>query len=64
MYLEIAAEEDKEMAENWKAEADGTLIFVRLLIPCFIYADSSSTHRSDRFILRCRRIVDLGVGSG
>ena len=30
MYLEIATEEDKTMAENWKADADGILIFVRL----------------------------------
>jgi len=37
MYLEMATEEDKKMAENWKADADGILIFVRLclLIWCF-----------------------------
>jgi len=37
MYLEMASEEDKKMAKNWKADADGILIFVRLylLIPCF-----------------------------
>jgi hypothetical protein len=29
MYLERAEEEDKKMAENWKADADGILIFVR-----------------------------------
>ena len=29
MYLEMATEEDKNMAENWKADADGILIFVR-----------------------------------
>ena len=29
MYLEMAAEEDKKMAESWKADADGILIFVR-----------------------------------
>ena len=28
MYLEMATEEDKKMAENWKADADGILIFV------------------------------------
>ena len=32
MYLEMATEEDKKMVENWKADADGILIFVRL---CF-----------------------------
>ena len=30
MYLEMATEEDKKMVESWKADADGTLIFVRL----------------------------------
>ena len=29
MYMEMATEEDKKMAENWKADADGILIFVR-----------------------------------
>ena len=29
MYLEMASEEDKKMAENWKDDADGILIFVR-----------------------------------
>ena len=37
MYMEMATEEDKKMAENWKADADGVLIFVRLshLLWCF-----------------------------
>ena len=30
MYMEMATEEDKKMAENWKADADRVLIFVRL----------------------------------
>jgi hypothetical protein len=30
MYLDMATEEDKKMAESWKADADGILIFVRL----------------------------------
>ena len=29
MYLDMAAEDDKKMAESWKADADGILIFVR-----------------------------------
>ena len=28
MYLELAEEEDKKMAESWKADADATLVFV------------------------------------
>jgi len=36
MYSEMVAEEDKKMAEEWKADADGILIFVghHLPIPC------------------------------
>ena len=36
MYMEMAEEEDKKLAESWKADADGILIFVRLylLAPC------------------------------
>jgi hypothetical protein len=30
MYLEMATEEDTKIVENWKADADGILIFVRL----------------------------------
>ena len=31
MYLGMATQEDKKMAEYWKADADGILIFVRIL---------------------------------
>ena len=31
MYLEMVTKEDKRMVENWKANADGILIFVRIL---------------------------------
>ena len=31
MYLEMATEEDKKIVEDWKADADGILIFVRIL---------------------------------
>jgi hypothetical protein len=36
MYLEMTTEEDQKMVENWKADADGILIFVRLslLVGC------------------------------
>ena len=30
MYMETAEEEDKKMAESWKADAEGILVFVRL----------------------------------
>ena len=37
MYLEIAEKEDEKMAESWKADADGILVFVRFchLVPYF-----------------------------
>jgi hypothetical protein len=66
MYLEMAEEEDKKMAESWQADADGILIFVSLyfLVPCF-----TPTHRVidlsavDWFILHRCRVVDLSVNS-
>ncbi len=43
MYLEMASEQDEKMAENWKADAEGILVFVSLylLISCF-----TPTHQS------------------
>jgi hypothetical protein len=37
MYLEMAEEEDKKLAESWKVDADSILVFVRLclLVPYF-----------------------------
>ena len=32
MYYEMATEEDKKMVEDWKADADGILIFVCLYL--------------------------------
>ena len=45
MYLEMATEEDKKMVEDWKADADGILIFVRLypLSWCFTPTQWSQT---------------------
>ena len=61
MYLGMAEEEDKKMAENWKADADGILIFVRLCSSSMLHTDSLAI---DWFILRCCRFLDLGVDSG
>ena len=44
MYLEMAEEEDKKMAESWKADAEGILVFVRF---CLLVPYSKLTHRSD-----------------
>ena len=37
MYMEMAEEEDKKLAESWKADAEGILVFVRHypLVLCF-----------------------------
>ena len=49
MYLEMATEEDKKMVEDWKADADGILIFVRLSSNLVLHADSLLIgHRLDR----------------
>ena len=32
MYLEMATKVDEKMVEDWKADADGILIFVRLYL--------------------------------
>jgi hypothetical protein len=64
MYLEMATEEDKKMAENWKADADGILIFVRRYLLenlRLIHNDSTAV---DWSILRCCCIVNLSVDSG
>lgn len=33
MYTERTGEEDQKMAEDWKADADGILVFVSLISP-------------------------------
>ena len=45
MYLEMTEEEDKKMAEGWKADAEGILVFVRLhfLVPYFRPTHESQT---------------------
>ena len=66
IYLEIATEEDQKMAERWKADADGILIFVRpYCIPNFelLSRQLINSFVLDRFILCCRRIVDSSVHS-
>ena len=63
MYLEMATEEDKKMVEDWKADADGILIFVCLSsdIVLLLHAHPMAI---DWSILRCRRNVDICIDSG
>ena len=62
LYLERASEEDKKMAENWKGDADGILIFVRHyhLFQNFIHTNSLLI---DWSILCFCCIVDLSIDS-
>ena len=64
MYMEIATEEDKKMVEEWKADADGILIFVRLYPPSLCFTPTQYSMVIDWSLLRCCRNVDLGVHSG
>ena len=61
MYLEMATEEDKKMVENWKADADGILIFVRLFSNLVFFRRLMVI---DWSILRCCCNVDIGVDPG
>jgi hypothetical protein len=63
MYLEMAGDEDKEMAERWRADAKGTIIFVSLEITL-----RSTSHVNlnvvDWSVLCCSRCTPLRVGPG
>ena len=61
MYLEMATEEDKKMVENWKADADGILIFVRLYPPILCFTLTQYSMVIDWSLLRCCRNFDLSV---
>ena len=60
MYLEMATEDDKKMVEDWKADADGILIFVRLESNPEVYINSVVI---DGSILRCCCNLNLNVNS-
>ena len=60
MYLDMAKEEDTKMTDNWKADADGILIFVRLSSDLVLHTDSIVI---DRFILCRCCVVAFGVDS-
>ena len=55
MYLAMAREEDKIMAESWKADADGILIFVSLLYPVVAFHVDSDIRRRACSLLQLRR---------
>ena len=60
MYLEMATEDDKKMVEDWQADADGLLIFVRLESNLGAYINSVVI---DGSILSCCCNLDLCVNS-
>ena len=62
MYLDRAEEEDKKMAESWKGDADGILVFVSAhLLSCPLLVDSRVTDWS--FLRRCR-VTAFGLRPG
>ena len=63
MYLQMAAEEDKKMTDNWKADADGILIFVSGH-STFDLPTRVNPKIKDWFILCCRRHIGSGVCAG
>ena len=62
MYLEMAEEEDKKLAEHWQANADGILIFVGIIFNGPVLHTNSVI--KDRFILCRCRVLDFRVYSG
>jgi hypothetical protein len=40
--MEMAEEEDKKMAESWKADAEGVLVFVRFYLLILFFAPTMS----------------------
>jgi hypothetical protein len=60
MYLERAEEEDQKMAESWKGDAEGILVFVSThLLLCF----TSRLRITDRSLLRRGRDTPSGLHS-
>jgi len=67
MYLAMAREEDKIMAESWKADADGILIFVSLLYTLLAFNVDSDIRRracSPLPLRRCSRCRSRTSGPG
>ena len=58
MYLDLAEEEDIKMAERWKGDADGMLVFVGLRPTSHNFA--LNVENADRCVLCCRRSVARG----
>ena len=58
MYLDLAKEEDITMAESWKGDADGMLVFVGLRPASHTFP--YNIENSDRSLLCCPRSVAHG----
>ena len=54
MYLNIAEEEDRKMAESWKGDADGMLVFVRLCPTSHAFAYNIKKYRPVCSLLQLR----------
>lgn len=45
MYSKVADEEDKEMVERWKQDADGIILFVSYRVRILIFMHNLENHR-------------------
>jgi hypothetical protein len=63
MYVKMAEEEDKTMAERWKTDADGILIFVCFHTNLHTFYTAPRLNIIDWFVLCCCSRIDRGVDS-
>ena len=64
MYLGVAKDEDKVMAESWQADADGMLLFVSIYSHFTVCAFHVNPNTVDWLVLRCRRGISCCVHTG
>lgn len=64
MYLGVAKEEDRVMAESWQADADGMLLFVSIYSHFIVCAFDVNPNTVDRLVLRCRRGIPCSIHPG
>jgi hypothetical protein len=64
MYLKMAEDEDKNMADRWQKDADGILIFVSAHITLHPLSGVINMDTLDWFILGCRRGIGCGLYPG
>jgi hypothetical protein len=61
MYLEFAREEDKKMAEGWKADADGILIFVGFRPPALCFTQLTVRSKTGLFSAAVAALISISI---